>query len=246
MVRNRNTPPASLGLAMSDGMKVMNAGNLRECPRAEFDAAGHLANGDEAIGELVNTAGVAGFEGYWKHEEANAMRTHGGIVWMGDRAYRDADGYFYFAGRDSDRMRIDGENIATAQVEQILTRHPDVVVAAVYPVPDPEVGDRVMAALQVLKPEEFDATEFAGFLGRQDDFSSKWMPTFIRVAADLPLTQTSKVIKHQLRRERWNCADILWWRSARSADWGEMTSEDIAGWEYSFALRGREQVLELP
>lgn len=245
MVRDRNSPPGSLGLAMSGGIEVMNAETLLECPCAEFDDSGMLANGDEAIGELVNTAGVAEFEGYWKHEEADAKRTRGGIVWMGDRAYRDDKGYFYFAGRDSEGMRVDGENIATAQVEQVLTRHPDVVVAAVYPVPDPQAGDRVMAAIQVHAPAEFDADKFAEFLSRQDDFGSKWMPMFIRVAAALPLTHTSKVIKHLLRKEKWNCTDPVWWHSSRSTAWREMTSEDVVAWERSFAQRGRAQVLDL-
>ncbi|MEH6581482.1 MAG: AMP-binding protein [Halioglobus sp.] len=245
MVRDRDSPPGSLGLAMSEGIQVMNAESLLECPRAEFDDRGMLANGEEAIGELVNTAGLAEFEGYWKHGEADAKRTRGGIVWMGDRAYRDDKGYFYFAGRDSDSMRVDGENIATAQVEQLLTRHPDVVVAAVYPVPDPEVGDRVMAAIQVQAPGEFDAEKFAEYLSRQEDFSSKWMPMFIRVATALPLTHTSKVIKHLLRREKWNCTDPVWWQSSKSAAWREMTGEDVLAWERLFARRGRAQILNL-
>jgi fatty-acyl-CoA synthase len=245
MVRDRNSPAGSLGLAMSDAVKVMNAESLAECPRAEFDGADFLLNGEEAIGELVNTGSVAEFEGYWKHREANASRTRGGMIWMGDRAYRDAAGNFYFAGRDSDRMRIDGENIATTQVEQVLTRHPGVVVAAVYGVPDFHPGDRVMAALQLRNPDQFDPDQFSEFLSQQDDFGSKWMPMFIRVATALPLTHTSKVIKRVLQQEKWNCADAVWWRPTRLADWREMTSEDVVGWEHRFAGQGRQQVLGL-
>jgi fatty-acyl-CoA synthase len=245
MVRNSTTPPGSMGLAMSAGMKVMNAETLLECPRARFDSGGLLVNGDEAIGELVNTEAVAEFEGYWKHESAGAQRTRAGIIWMGDQGYRDADGYFYFAGRDSDSMRIDGENIASAQVEQVLARHPNVVLAAVYPVPDFDLGDRVMAAVQLRDSARFDAGKFEEYLNRQEDFGSKWMPMFIRVAAELPLTPTSKVIKRLLRREKWNCQDPVWWQPEKSASWREMTSEDIVNWERSFAQRGRAQVLDL-
>jgi fatty-acyl-CoA synthase len=245
MVRDRNSPAGSLGLAMSDAVKVMNAESLVECPRAEFDDAGFLVNGEEAIGELVNTGGVAEFEGYWKHCEANASRTRGGMIWMGDRAYRDATGNFYFAGRDSDRMRIDGENIATTQVEQVLTRHPDVVVAAVYGVPDCQPGDRVMAALQLRHPDQFDPGQFSEFLSQQEDFGTKWMPMFIRVATQLPLTHTSKVLKRVLQQEKWNCANPVWWRPTRLAGWREMTSEDVVSWEHRFAEQGRRQVLGL-
>ena len=245
MVRDRATPEGSLGSAMSAGMKVVNPQTQRECPRARLDARGRLLNGDEAIGELVNTEGVAEFEGYWKNAEADSRRTRGGMVWMGDRAYRDADGYFYFVGRDSDGLRVDGENIGTSQVEQVLTRHPDVVIAAVYAVPDPVLGDRVMAALQLRDGVDFDVHALVDFLDSQDDFGSKWMPTFFRIAAELPLTRTSKVIKHPLRREKWRCTDTIWWQSDRSAAWRRMTAEDIAAWEREFIQRGRGDVLEL-
>lgn len=245
MVRDRNSPAGSLGLAMSAAVTVMNTESLLECPRAEFDEAGMLVNGDEAIGELVNLDGVAEFEGYWKHEEANTRRTRGGMIWMGDRAYRDAAGYYYFAGRDNDSMRIDGENIATAQVEQVLSRHPDVVVAAVYAVPDPQLGDRVMAAIQVSEPVEFDVSKFAQYLASQDDFGSKWMPMFVRVATALPLTHTSKIIKRLLRKEKWNCSDPVWWQATKLADWREMTDEDIVSWEGAFTDSQREQLLDL-
>jgi fatty-acyl-CoA synthase len=71
------------------------------------------------------------------------------------------------------------------------------------------------------------------------------MPMFIRVATALPLTHTSKVIKRVLQQEKWNCADAVWWRPTRLADWREMTSEDVVGWEHRFAEQGRQQVLGL-
>ena len=51
----------------------------------------------------------------------------GGRYWSGDLAYRDADGFVYFAGRTADWLRVDGENLAAAPIERILLRHPDVV-----------------------------------------------------------------------------------------------------------------------
>ena len=71
----------------------------------------------------------------------------GGMYWCGDLAYRDADGFVYFAGRTADWLRVDGENLAAAPIERILLRHPAIAEAAVYAVPDPSVGDQVVAAL---------------------------------------------------------------------------------------------------
>ncbi len=245
LARDREAPEGSLGLAMAPGMKVMNAETMIECERAQLDERRRLLNADEAIGELVNTDGVPDFEGYWKNEKANAKRTRGSIIWMGDRGYRDADGYFYFVGRDGDGMRVDGENVGTSQVEQVLARHPDVVIAAVYAVPDPVLGDRVMAALQLREGAEFDAHTFAEFLREQDDFGSKWMPSFFRIADALPLTPTSKVIKRPLRQEKWRCADPIWWQSNKSAAWRRMTTKDVEDWEQEFVERGRDDALNL-
>ena len=97
----------------------------------------------------MSKAGGAGFEGYWRNGEAETARLREGWYWTGDLAYRDDAGFFYFAGRDHDWLRVDGENFASAPIERILQRHPDIVLASVYAVPDPVVGDQVMAAVQL-------------------------------------------------------------------------------------------------
>ena len=76
------------------------------------------------------------------------------------------NGFFYFAGRTADWIRVDGENFAAAPVERILLRWDPMVLPAVYGVPDPELGDRVMAAIQLAPGVEFDADAFVAFLER--------------------------------------------------------------------------------
>src|SRR3990172_5820713 len=143
-------PHGALGVGLP-GTLVLDPETVAECPRARFDAEGRLANADLAVGELANTQTAAGFEGYWRNPEADRERTHGGIYWSGDLAYRDERGFLYFAGRRDDWMRVDGENFAAAPVERILARHSDVALAALYAVPSEVVGDDAMAAL-VLRP----------------------------------------------------------------------------------------------
>ena len=133
-------------------MKVLDPETMAETPDAEFGPDGRLLNPDEATGELVNTQGAGAFVGYYKDPDAEAERMRGGMYWSGDLAYRDADGFVYFAGRTADWLRVDGENIAAAPVERILLRHPSISEAAVYAVPDESVGDQVMAALATLTP----------------------------------------------------------------------------------------------
>ena len=73
--------------------------------------------------------------------------TRNGWYWRGDLGYLDDDRYLYFAGRNADWIRVDGENFPAGPIEDALARHPDVVLAAVYGVPDEQAGDQVMAAL---------------------------------------------------------------------------------------------------
>jgi fatty-acyl-CoA synthase len=241
--RTPDMPPGALGRGR-EGVAVLDPETGEETPPARFDTAGRLLNPDEAIGELVNRLGATGFEGYWNNDDANAARVHDGIYWTGDLAYRDDEGFLYFAGRDYDWLRVDGENFAAAPVERILARHPDVVLAAVYAVPDPDVGDRVMAALELRPGAAFDPERFAAFLASQPDLGTKWTPRFVRVTDTLPVTETSKVLKRVLRRERWECEDPVWWQPEKGGAYRRLTPTDADALRAEFAARGHERVLE--
>ena len=145
------------------------------------------------------------FEGYWENEEADQTRVRDGRYWSGDLAYKDAEGFLYFAGRGDDWLRVDGENFSAAPVQRIIDRHPDVVISAVYAVPDPSVGDQVMAAVQLRPGATFDGAAFGAFLIAQPDLGRKWVPRFVRVAHALPTTATSKILVRTLRTEGTDC-----------------------------------------
>jgi fatty-acyl-CoA synthase len=107
-------------------------------------------------------------------------------------------------------MRVDGENLGTAPIERVLLRHDDVVEAAVYAIPDPAVGDRVMAALVLAEGATFDAHAFATFLAEQPDLGPKQWPTFVRIGTTLPRTATFKVVKRLLSAEALDCTDPVY------------------------------------
>ena len=240
--RVEGMPKGALGIG-GPKIKVLDPDTDAECPAALFDDHGRLQNAEEAIGELVNTGGVNLFEGYYKNDEANSKRTKNGWYWTGDLAYRDAQGFIYFAGRDFEWLRVDGENFSAAPIERILARFPGVVLSAVYAVPDEDVGDQVMVALEMGDPDAFDAAAFDAFLARQDDLGTKWVPRYVRVSRALPITQTSKVQKRQLRSERWECAEPVWYRPARGDRLCRMGQSDFDRLRAAFVARGRESVL---
>lgn len=196
IARTPETPAGSLG-PLPDGIGIVDVDTGAPCPPG-------------AIGELVNIAGPGRFEGYYNDPQADAQRMADGVYHSGDLAYRDEQGYVYFAGRLGDWLRVDGENLGTAPIERVLARHPGVSEVAVYAVPDPSVGDRVMAALVMKAGAEFDADEFREFLAGQPDLGPKQWPSYVRVAGTLPRTATFKVLKRELSVEGLDCADPVW------------------------------------
>lgn len=235
ITREPGQPAGALGRA-GPGIEVRDPETGERCPPARFDADGVLLNGDEAIGELVNTEGAASFEGYYANEEANRERVRDGVYWTGDLAYVDEAGFVYFAGRGFEWVRVDGENVAAAPIERLLARHPDVGEVAVYAVPDEVVGDQVMAAI-VPRAGGFDVTGLDAFLAQQPDLGTKWAPRYVRLTDALPTTPTNKVLKRRLREERWEVDDEVWWRPARDEGYRPMTDED--GAELARRLRQR-------
>ena len=137
------------------------------------------------------------------------------MYWSGDLGYRDADGYVYLAGRTTDWLRVDGENMAAGPIEQILMRHPAVNQVVVYGVPDPHAGDQLMAAM-VLRDGTLTPESFEAFLGEQPDLSPKAWPRYVRVADELPSTATNKVLKRELVQQATDVGgDTLWVREER-------------------------------
>jgi fatty-acyl-CoA synthase len=124
-----------------------------------------------------------------------------------------------------------------------VSRHPDVVLAAVYAVPSPDVGDEVMLAVHLRDGAPFDPYRFAKFLETQPDLSPKWIPRFVRISHGLPSTATQKVLKRVLQRERWECDDEVWWRSDREVVFRPLTDDDVAALRARFAERNREHLL---
>jgi len=223
--RDSSMPPGALGTA-DETIAVYVPETGKECVRAQFDAAGRLLNPDEAVGEIVSTEPGGAFEGYYRNDDAVAIKVRDGIYWSGDLAYRDDAGWFYFAGRSNEWLRVDGENFAAAPVERIVGRYPLVRSVAVYAVPDALVGDRVMIALEVEDAETFAVDQFDSFLAEQPDLGTKWVPSFVRVVAELPKLASMKLDKTRLRREAW-CEPEVWWRPARGEQLRPITSADV-------------------
>jgi fatty-acyl-CoA synthase len=222
--RHEGMPQEALGRS-DESVRVIDPDTGEECPRAVLGADGRIVNLEAAIGEIVETEPVGRFEGYYKNEAATHARFLRGWYWSGDLAYRDADGWLYFAGRSNEWLRVDGENFAAGPVEAIVLRNPSVRAATVYAVPDDPVGDRVMVAIEVAGDAPFDPRRFDAFLREQPDLGPKWVPAFVRVATELPKLASMKLDKTGLRREAWQAGDV-YWRPAKGEALRPLTDAD--------------------
>lgn len=219
VVREDGTPPGSIGKGWG-GVAIYHPDSVTECATAIFDENGALCNADDAVGELVNTTGSGPFTGYYNDPAATSERIRHGMYWTGDLAYRDAEGWIYLAGRTSDWMRVDGENMAAAPIERILLRLPQLNQVAVYAVPDERVGDQVMAAVVLRQGESLTAAQFEEFLAAQPDLSPKAWPRFVRINDDLPQTATNKILKRELAAAGVTAGGgVLWERPARATNY---------------------------
>jgi fatty-acyl-CoA synthase len=240
--RSPDQPPGALGPLPKDAL-VVDPDTGAPRASAQFDNTGRLLNSDDCIGEIVNT-GRGSFEGYYKNDDAVQHRTRNGWYWSGDLGYVDRDGWLYFAGRGYDWLRVDGENFAAAPVERIISRFAGVVLAAVYAVPGSAVGDDVMVALQLAPGTDFDPDAFDAYLAQQSDLGVKCTPRYVRVADALPTTATAKIVKRELRADRWECRDPVWWRRERGNVLHPMTAADVAEVRRVFEAQGRVHELD--
>lgn len=225
---------------------VVEPATGRECPPARFDPGGRLVNGTEAVGEIVRRDPGGTFEGYYRNPGADAERRRDGWYWSGDLGYRDEEGWFYFAGRGADRLRVDSENLAAGPIERVLGRLPGVVVAAVYPVPDVRTGDQVMAALELVPGVAFDPEAFTAGLAAAGDLGTKEAPRFVRIVGGMPLTGSNKVDKGPLRAAAWSTDDPVWWQPERGGPYRRLTPEDVDALAAELERNGRAALAPSP
>ncbi|CRZ15656.1 AMP-binding protein [Mycolicibacterium neworleansense] len=237
-------PPGALGRPAHQGVAIVDPESLKDCVPAVFDEHGRVLNPDEAVGEIVDKFGTRTFEGYYKNDEANAERIRNGWYWTGDLGYLDEQGFIYFAGRRGDWIRVDGENTSALNIERVLRRHPEVVAAGAYAVPDPRSGDQVMAAIEVADPDGFDAAEFIAYLAGQDDLGTKGIPRFLRVSKNLPVTGSNKVLKRELQQDRWHTGEVVYrWAGRGAPAYQAMNDDDKQSLDAEFTQYGRQRYL---
>lgn len=137
---------------------------------------------------------------YWNNPEATREKFIGDWLITGDLGLRDEDGYFWFHGRADDIITSSGYRIGPTEIEDALTRHPAVMLAAVVGVPDP-VRTESIKAFVVLR-REFEgnadlAEQIQAFV--RERLAKHEVPRDIAFLDALPMTTTGKVLRRELR-----------------------------------------------
>jgi fatty-acyl-CoA synthase len=146
-------------------------------------------------------------ESYWKRPEQTAEAFKGGWLHTGDIARADERGYLYIVDRKKDMIVTGGFNVFPREVEDVLTSHADVAMAAVIGIPDAKWGEAV-TALIVRKP---GATVEAETLMQlvKDRKGAPQAPKQVEFVEALPLTAVGKVDKKVLRAKYWAGKDRM-------------------------------------
>jgi crotonobetaine/carnitine-CoA ligase len=148
---------------------------------------------------LVRAPGL--FAGYLNQPEATAAAMRGGWFRTGDLVRADAQGLYYFLGRKKDMVRRGGENIAAAEVEEVLRAHPKIRDAAVIPVPDEIRGEEVKAYVLLAEgcvADDLPPDEIVAHCA--DRLAAFKVPRYVEYrSADFPRTPTMRVLKEELK-----------------------------------------------
>jgi acetyl-CoA synthetase/medium-chain acyl-CoA synthetase len=138
---------------------------------------------------------------YWKDPRATDRARRGDWYLTGDRAWRDADGYFWFVGRDDDVIISAGYRIGPFEVESALIEHPAVLESAAVAAPDPDRG-AIVKAFVVLRdgfaPSDALARELQEHVKRVT--APYKYPRAIEFAVELPKTVSGKIRRVELRQ----------------------------------------------
>jgi long-chain acyl-CoA synthetase len=161
------------------------------------DADGNACPTDTA-GEILVSSETTPYFTYHRAEEKTAAAREGDFVRTGDVGSLDADGYLTISDRKSDMVISGGVNIYPAEVEQRLVCLPGVKDCAVFGVPDPEYGERLVA---VIEPAA-GMPDLEGIrLALRESLASYKVPREFRLVGSLPREDTGKIKKRLLRNE---------------------------------------------
>ena len=131
--------------------------------------------------------------GYYRKPEATAEKIRDGWLHTGDMGIQAADGYIRITGRVTDMIIVGGFNTYPAEIENFYLRHPGILDVSIVGVPDPIMGEVVMAFVIPKAGVTLSAEEVIAFA--RDKIANFKVPRYVEIVDQFPLTGSGKVQK---------------------------------------------------
>lgn len=134
---------------------------------------------------------------YWTNREKSRETFQGGWTKSGDKYTRDADGYYTYAGRSDDMLKVSGIYVSPFEVEATLMQHPAVLEAAVIGKEDAEGLTKTKAFVVLKDGQAVDEKTLKAFV--KERLAPYKYPRFVEFVDELPKTATGKIQRFRLR-----------------------------------------------
>lgn len=156
-------------------------------------------------GEIVVRARTTGplFAGYLDAPDVTANMLRDGLLYTGDRGSRDAAGHLYFHGRQTDSVRVNGENVSAWEVERVANTYPQVEETALIGVASSIGESDIKLFVRPKQNAEFDVTAFWAWLATR--LAKFQIPKYVAVVDAFPRTASERIMKHMLSRDVDDC-----------------------------------------
>ena len=152
------------------------------------------------VGEIV-ARGPMVMAGYWNDPEQTAQALRDGWMHTGDGGRMDLDGFIYVVDRIKDMIVTGGENVYSAEVENVIAQLPAVAMCAVIGVPDERWGERVHAVVVLRAGCTLEAQAVIDHCKGQ--IAGFKCPRGVEFRDALPLSPAGKLLKYQVRKPYW-------------------------------------------
>ena len=200
------SPLATVNPAWTHTPEGRKQGKLRSAGRATYCTEVRIVDVADrevprgTVGEVA-VRGPNVMRGYWNKPEQTAQAVRDGWMHTGDGGYMDADGFVFIVDRLKDMIISGGENVYSAEVENVLAQHPAVAVCSVIGIPSAEWGESVHAVVVLKAGASATGEELVAHC--KSLIAGYKCPRSVEFREALPLSGTGKILKTELRKPFW-------------------------------------------
>lgn len=199
-------PVVSISPPGNHGPEGIASGRVRSVGRGGYGGLVRIVDeyGNEVprgtVGEIV-TCGANIMQGYWNRPDETAKALKNGWLHTGDGAFMDEQGNLFIVDRLKDMIVSGGENVFSAEVENVIARHPAVALCAVIGIPHERWGEAVHAVIVLAPGSQASEAEIREHCARH--IAGFKCPKSVEFSTAMPLSAAGKILKRELRAPYW-------------------------------------------